>query len=87
MLPLAQLEDGCTLRLLRRRARAMQRTMSHCSLSQPSSGGEEERDMVRLLIHRAGAKALRLEGGHKGAVPILGLVAAFQGTPTVVAWR
>jgi len=42
--------------------------------------------MVRLLIHRAGAKALRLEEGHKGAVPVLRLVAAFQGTPTVVAW-
>ena len=57
--------------------------MSNCSLSQPSSGGEDERDMVRLLIHRAGA--LRLEEEHRGAVPMLGLVAAFQGRPTVVA--
>ena len=59
--------------------------MSNCSLSQPSSGGEDERDMVRLLIHRARAKALRLEEEHNRAVPILGLMAAFQGTPTVVA--
>ena len=57
--------------------------MSNCSLSQPSSGGEDERHMVRLLIHRA--RALRLKEEHRGAVPILGLVAAFQGTPTVVA--
>lgn len=59
--------------------------MSNCSLSQPSSEGKEERDMVRLLIHRAGAKALRLEEEHRGSETILGPVAAFQGTPTVVA--
>jgi len=41
--------------------------------------------MARLLIHGAGAKALRLEGRYKAVGPILELVAAFQGTPTVVA--
>lgn len=55
------------------------------AVSQLSSVGEEEREMVRLLIHIIGAKALRLEDGNTGAVPILGLAAAFQGTATVVA--
>jgi len=59
--------------------------MSNCSLSQPSSGGEDERDMVWLLIDRARAKTLRLEEEHRGSGTILGLLAAFQGTPTVVA--
>jgi len=56
-------------------------TMSNCSLS-AQLWGKDERDMVRLLIHRAGA--LRLEEEHRGSETILGPVAAFQGTPTVV---
>lgn len=59
-------------------------TRSNRSLS-AQLWGKDERDMVRLLIHRDGAKALRLEEEHRGAVPILGPVAAFQATPTVVA--
>ena len=57
--------------------------MSNCSLS-AQLWGKDERDMVRLLIHRARAKALRLEEEHRGSETILRPVAAFQGTPTVV---
>jgi len=58
--------------------------MSNCFLS-AQLWAKNERDMMKLLIHRAGAKALRLEEEHRGSVPILGFMAAFQGTPRVVA--
>lgn len=81
MLPLAQLEDGCTLRLLRRRARAMQRAnVPLLSLSAQlwRGGGKGHGE----ASHSQGwSKGSQIGGRAQGSCAQLGARGSFPGHP------